>query len=70
MIKGDPGVEDIYKWGASMNIPTRGASGQGEVGDGTACTGRQSKWCGVDEQERSAHVLHSLQVDWLESGWH
>uniref|UniRef100_A0A383V546 Acetamidase n=1 Tax=Tetradesmus obliquus TaxID=3088 RepID=A0A383V546_TETOB len=30
MIKGDPGVEDIYKWGASMNIPTRGASGQGD----------------------------------------
>jgi hypothetical protein len=30
MIRGDPGVEEIYEWGASMNIPTRGASGQGE----------------------------------------
>jgi hypothetical protein len=30
MIRGDPGVEDIYKWGAAMNIPTRGATGQGE----------------------------------------
>jgi hypothetical protein len=26
-------VEEIYKWGASMNIPTRGASGQGEGPD-------------------------------------
>jgi hypothetical protein len=31
MIKGDPGVESIYEWGAKMAIPTRGATGQGEL---------------------------------------
>ena len=31
MIKGDPGIESIYKWGASgQAIPTRGATGSGD----------------------------------------
>ena len=37
MIKGDPGVESIYEWGAKMAIPTRGATGQGEAVPWTAC---------------------------------
>eukprot|EP00775_Hariotina_reticulata_P001825 gene1825-2159_t len=32
MIKGDPGVEAIYEWGAKMGISARGATGQ-EPGD-------------------------------------
>jgi hypothetical protein len=42
MIRGDPGVEQIYEWGASMSIPTRGASGQGEG----ACTAAVSNTTG------------------------
>lgn len=30
MIKGDPGVESIYKWDATMNVPNRGASGSSD----------------------------------------
>lgn len=30
MIQGDPGVEDIYAWGDTMNIPNRGASGSAD----------------------------------------
>jgi hypothetical protein len=31
LIKGDPAVEEIFKWGDKMRIPYRGASGLGDA---------------------------------------
>jgi hypothetical protein len=31
LIKGDPAIEEIFKWGDKMRISYRGASGLGEV---------------------------------------
>jgi hypothetical protein len=51
MIRGDPGVEEIYEWGASMNIPTRGASGQGE-----GCAGKHM------DQTKTGSIMCSAQM--------
>lgn len=29
-LQGDPGIESIYEWGASLSIPMRGATGTGD----------------------------------------
>lgn len=64
MIRGDPGVEDIYAWGPDgQNVATRGRTGQG---DGVHILTGPIYVCGAEQGD----VLQVSSVPVRGSWWH